>query len=373
MPHPGKRNRFALVVLAIAVFHLAGVTEVKGEGHLFNAGTRVDDRLEQVSGDSLFVPLFDRGDILEITLTADLRSVFSDNDEDRPYRPASFAFMDPAGETAYQDIKIKTRGEYRRLRLGCDVPPIKLNFKKGAVENTLFSGQDKIKLVTHCRSRRRAFEQFVLEEYLVYKTYNILTDSSFQVRLARITYEDTAGERDPVTRYGFLIEDEDLLAERLGEWMMDRGHVHPEDADRELMTLLSVFQYMIGNTDWNVPSMHNIRLVFIDPKRPPLAVPYDFDMSGMVAASYASPNPKWRLDSVRERLFLGYCRSDEKFSAVFNRFNEKRDEIYALWRDFELLERKYRDRVLSYLDSFYDTINSPRRVRRAFLRECQTR
>lgn len=362
-----------MLILAFPVFQMMGKGVVMGKNVHAGHVTFRENASMSSSPDSVRVPLFESEDVLEFTIKADLSSVFGDTSDDRPYQPASLTYLESTGDTAHQDIKIKTRGEYRRLRLSCNVPPIRLNFDKSQVENTLFSQQDKIKLVTHCRDRKRSYEQYVLEEYLVYKMYNILTDTSFQVQLAQVTYEDITGKRDPVTRYGFLIEAEELLAARLGERILETGHVHPEDTDHELITMLSVFQYMIGNTDWSVQSYHNIRIIFVDPQRPPLAVPYDFDMAGIVDAEYASPNPNLRIESVRDRLFRGYCRSDEEFSAVFDRFNEKKEAIYALWRDFEPLEKRYKERALSYLDSFYTTISNTRLIRRGFLRMCLER
>ena len=56
-------------------------------------------------------------------------------------------------------------------------------------EGTIFEGQDKFRVVTHCRDRDE-YEENVLEEYLAYRIYALLTEISFRVRLARITYGD---------------------------------------------------------------------------------------------------------------------------------------------------------------------------------------
>ncbi len=60
--------------------------------------------------------------------------------------------------------------------------------------------------MTHCQDRDVRFERFLLKEYLAYRTFNLLTDRSFRVRLARITYTDSKGRRKPITRSGFFIE-----------------------------------------------------------------------------------------------------------------------------------------------------------------------
>ena len=322
--------------------------------------------LDEVSGETLF----DAEYPLKLTLEADLKPILKDTDDERPYRPARLWYLDEQGDTLSFDIGVKTRGHYRRIYLDCNVPPLRLNFKKKAVKNTVFAGQDKLKLVTHCRDKNKAYQEFTLKEYLAYKIYNLITDNSFRVRLVRMTYVDTEGKRKPVTKYGFLIEDEDRLAERLGGRILKSGVIHQEATNKELATLLAVFQYMIGNTDWSVPGRHNIKFVFVGPMLPPLAVPYDFDFAGLIHAPYAKPDPRLQISSVRERLYRGYCRTEGEFQAAFVPFNEQKEAIYALFRDFEYLDEKAAERSLKYLDDFYETINKPKGVKREFLRAC---
>lgn len=314
--------------------------------------------------------LFDSEDPLDLTLEADLKPIFKDTDEERTDQPGRLWYLDQQGDSVLLDVGLKTRGYYRRLYLDCNVPPLRLNLKKKQVKDTVFDGQDKLKLVTHCKDGSTAYQQYTLKEYLIYKIYNLLTENSFRVRLVRMTYVDTADRRDPVTKYGFLIEDEDLLAERLGGRILQGGIVHQERTDREQATRLAIFQYMVGNTDWSVPGHHNIKLVFTGPKIPPLSIPYDFDFAGLINASYAKPDPRLRIGSVRERLYRGYCRTEEEFQAAFAPFNAQKDAIYALFRGFEYLEEKAKDRALDYLDGFYETINRPKSVRREFLNTC---
>ncbi len=252
------------------------------------------------------------------------------------------------------------------------MPPLRLNFKKKQVKKTVFAGQDKLKLVTHCKNKADAYEQYTLQEYLIYKTYNLLTDISFRVRLVRITYAETERKRKPVTKYGFLIEDEDRLAERLGGRNLETGVIHQERTDKEQASLLAVFQYMMGNTDWSVPAHHNIKFVFHNPQTPPLSIPYDFDMAGLINTPYAKPDPRLGIRTVSERIFRGYCRTEEAFDAIFAQFNAQQEATYGLFRDFPYLKQKYQKRALKYLEEFYETINKPRLVKREFLAACLT-
>ena len=311
--------------------------------------------------------LFESEEILDLTLVMDVKAVTHDKSGDRPYRPAKLAYLDETGKTVSFNIGVKTRGHFRLHSLNCRVPPLRLNFKKKEVKNTVFAGQDKIKLVTHCKN---AFEPLVLQEYLAYKIYNLLTEKSFRVRLVRITYEDTQGKADPLTKYAFFIEHEDHLAERNDGQIIEDATYHQQQTYPVLTTLMAVFQYMIGNTDWVASQGQNVTFLYIDGSTRPIIVPSDFDFSGFVNAPYASPNSALDLKSVKERRFMGVCRTEEEFAAAFALFYRHKEAIYTLVRNLAPLEKKVADRSLTYVDTFYDAIDDPRTVQDAFLDTC---
>lgn len=324
------------------------------------------------SGAQVFedLPLFAADDPVELTIAMDVDAVLSDREEDADDRPATLHAKSDAGESAH-GIKVRTRGFYRLKYLDCDVPPIRLNFKKDEVEGTLFQGQDKLKLVTHCQNGSDRYQQYVFQEYHIYRAYNVLTDASFRTRLVHITYVDSRGRRDPIEGYGFLIEDEDLLAERLGGSIVDDGvTIYPRAAQQEALSLMAVFQYMIGNTDWTVSTHHNVKLIFVDSTRTFLAVPYDFDWSGLINTPYATPLEGLDIRSVRERRFMGLCREEEDFDAIFQRFLAVEDRIMNVFGRSKYLESNSAKRSTDYLEDFFETIRSPRGVRREFVRAC---
>ena len=144
----------------------------------------------------------------------------------------------------------------------------------------------------------------MLKEYLVYRLYGRLTSAGHRVRLARVTYEDTEGEEDTLTRFAFFIEHEDELAARLGAEISE-DPVHPDVMNPDLMRIVDVFQYMIGNTDWSVTGLHNILLLKTENDYYP--IPFDFDWTGLVNARYATPDPGLRLRSVEDRYYRGIC------------------------------------------------------------------
>ena len=256
--------------------------------------------------------------------------------------------------------------------MNCDFPPLRLNFAKNTTQNSIFKGQDKIKLVTHCRTRGDQYEQNVLKEYLAYRLYNLFTEESYRVRLAEIRYADSGGKRDTIYKMGFLIEPAEQLASRNNKGYIEIKNVKQEHCDRDKMTMLSVFQYMIGNTDWSVPALHNIDLIQSEPSDNPVAVPFDFDWCGLVNAPYAVPSENLNIDNVRTRLFRGYCRSEEEFEAVFREFRSKEKEIYATFESVPGLNERELEKTIRYIDRFFNILSNPNLVRNEFYNKCRT-
>ncbi len=124
---------------------------------------------------------------------------------------------------------------------------------------------------------------------------------------------------------------------------------------------------MISNPDWSIPKEQNIKLVKLkDGSFFP--VPYDFDMAGMIDVHYAYPHPRLRIKSFRERSFQGYSGTDDQLPVVFALFNQKKEQIYALYNNFPHLKQRYKKRSLRYLDSFYKIINNPLLVEKHIMR-----
>jgi hypothetical protein len=235
---------------------------------------------------------------------------------------------------------------------------------------TVFEGQDKLKLVTHCRDRD-SYEQNVLEEFLAYRIYNVLTEVSFQVQLVRITYVDSSEHDDPLTRLGFLIEDEDAMALRVDGTMLEVAAAPAEQFQQHQAGLMYVFQYSIGNTDWSMTHFHNVKVMRVGMDY--LPIPYDFDFSGLVDAPYAGPNQAIAhlLDNVRQRLFWGRCNPAIDYSVIFAHFIEHQETILGLARTQPWLDERNRRAATEYLEEFFSTLANERRADRSIVKACR--
>ena len=229
---------------------------------------------------------------------------------------------------------------------------------------------NKVKLVTHCKSKSKKFEQYAIEEYMVYRVYNIITDTSLRVRLAHINYIDIVSGRKSQEKYAFFIEPDGVFEDRLGTKESKKKYLLQDKTMYDHMGKLAVFQYMIGNTDWAVSTLHNIKLFAVDTTLTPYVIPYDFDWCGVINTIYSKPLPRFGLESVKDRLFRGYCRPVEQYQEYAQYFKAKREEIYELYGHFGLIDKRETKRILKYYDDFYEIISNDKALRSEFLNSC---
>ena len=268
------------------------------------------------------LPLFQSDEVLKITIEAPLATLI----KTAPKSMEPYEGQLTLDEGGIFDIRLNARGLSRRDKETCRFPPLLVNFKKGQIKDTLFHGQNKIKLVTHCQKSTR-FQQLYILEYAIYRAYNALTPISLRVRMAEIKYVDSDGKNKPVIKFGFFIEDIDDLAERNGFKELNIEKLKRTDLNSYQAALYSLFQYFAGNLDWSIirgPAgsncCHNTKLL-IQPGESVgsglvFPVPYDFDFTGLVNAPYATPPEGMRVSSVRKRLYRGACLLNNEITAL---------------------------------------------------------
>jgi len=302
--------------------------------------------------------------VLKVTLVTNMNKVLVNHKKNGFNITASLQTTMGDGTRINEPVVLDVRGHYRMEN--CFVPPIRVKFNNN--EQSVFKTWKPLKLVSECKLSKEN-EQYLLKEYLVYKMYNLLTDMSFRVRLMNLTFQDSAGTRKPISEYAFLLEDIKDLAKRNDcvEWK--GGKRNTEGTHRKQMTLVAVFEYMIGNTDWAVSVNHNIKLIVSakDTTSRPYSVPYDFDYSGLVNTDYAVPDERLQIENVKQRLYRGFPRSMGELEEILNIFNQQKANIYALVKHFDLLTARSKGEITEYLDEFYTTISRPTEVKSIFI------
>ena len=317
--------------------------------------------------------LFDTDAPLVVELRAPFTRIHGLTPDQAPRESAGQATFRPKGAPkAKFKVRIQQRGNLRRR--ACSLPPLRLNFVKKETAGTLLDGQNKLKLVGVCE-RQSHYRRFVMLELFSYRAFSLLTPASFDTRLLELRYIDTAGD-DSMRRPGFVIEDVDDLADRLGYEELGVAKISPSELDRDAAALVELFALMIGNTDFSTvrgpaesDCCHNVKLLSggADGIIP---VPYDFDSAGIVDPPYAAPSEKLPIEDVRTRYFNGICKAPEHFEQARAVMLAQKDGVMALFEDHEGLSNKVRSKTVRYVRDFFAMLESDEAFERDVITAC---
>jgi len=301
-------------------------------------------------------------------------------------------------------ISLRARGNFRRAN--CYFPPLKMYLEKSAVTKTMFEGHKQLKVVLPCLLQNRSNDD-ILKEYLAYKIYELISPIHFKTRLVTLDYLDTRGEKAEIhplaaflpedlstelyeeTEEAFafkkpkeyqlkaiLIEDEKVVAKRHNAKVMKR-FVHPLNQEETASVTNAFFQFMIGNTDFSTAYRHNQKLLFINKKTVPL--PYDFDMSGLVDASYAVVsninNTQLDITEVTDRKYRGFKRELSALQEVRQLYLEKKPEIMTLIGNHSTYfeDNRQFQKAKNYITSFYKIIENDTKFTSQIVKEARVK
>lgn len=318
-------------------------------------------------------PLFAASDPIHIVIQGPLSQLIHNRETTAV---VSGTLTDPAGQAL--PITLSLRGITRRSSDTCDFPPLRVTLAAHPPATSLFAGQSKLKLVTHCRNPA-SFQQYLLLEYSAYKMYNVLTPHSFRVRLANVDYRDENG-RPIISRVGYFMEELKDVAHRNGmkpthaPQVIPVTDLSPPDAAR-----YALFEHMIANHDWSMRAgpagkdcCHNAELMGPLAPGATIPIPYDFDFSGFVNAPYATPPDQLHIASVRERVYRGYCAHNADVIAAAHQMRDDRPQLIAAITSTPGLEPQTQARAIAFLDRFFADISSDQSVTAKVTNRCVT-
>lgn len=325
-------------------------------------------------------PLFSDDSELAITIEAPFTTLLRTARRNTEPHPGALV-LNGQGDPQRYELLVSARGQTRRITDRCTFPPLRIDFENNELRDTLFRGQNRLKLTTHCRPTS-SYTQYYVLEYTAYRLYNELTPMSFRARPLRVTYHDTEGRRGDDTQFGFFVEDEDDVARRNGRVALEleTGQVSSVNLDAEAAARYALFQFMVGNVDWDMVQSaegrdccHNTRLLAASEtsRNGLIPAPYDFDSTGFVDAPYAAPPENLRMRNVRERYYRGYCRHNDQVPGAIALFQSRRSAINAVIAGELRLSEQRRQTAQRYIDDFYEVISDPQRVRRQLIEHCR--
>ena len=317
-------------------------------------------------------PLFEASDTIRISIRGPIKTLV----QTRSSTPVAATLTTAAGESL--PIMLSVRGITRRKSEICDFPPLRVEFSRPPPPTSLFAGQHRLKLSTHCNNSA-SYQQYELLEYAAYRMYNAVTPVSFRVRLANVDYVQDDG-RPVISRLGFFIEDVDDIAKRNGlrelraPSLIPVSTLSPADSAR-----YAIFEHMIANHDWSMRAnvegeecCHNSKLVGRGGLGPgeAMPIPYDFDFSGLVSPPYAGPPPDFGIATVRDRYFRGYCAHAAHFGPVAAQFRAVRPQILAALASTPQLDERNIRRASAFVDQFFAKIATDKDVAANLVKRC---
>lgn len=320
-------------------------------------------------------PLFASDEMIRITIRGPVDTIAKAAEESQASYPG---VLTVAGTSEGLPIQLAQRGITRRKSDVCQFPPLRVTFNQPPPAGSLFAGQRRLKLVTHCRASA-GFQQYVLMEYATYRLYNQLTPMSFRARLAMVDYVDASG-RPIISRVGFFLEDIDDVARRNGMREARVGsripvtQLSPVDSGR-----VGVFEYMIGNLDWAMQAgpagdncCHNSLLIGASGGASPtlVPVPYDWDFSGLVDTPYAVAPDSIKVSSVRQRRYRGFCRHNGEARAAIADVRARQAPLMATFASVPGIESRTARKATAYLGGFFADIATDAGAEAKLIKTC---
>ena len=229
----------------------------------------------------------------------------------------------------------------------------------------------KLKLVVPCQNEKGK-DELIYKEMLAYKFYENLSDIHLKTQpISLKIVELKNGKEIEHEMFAFLIEDDNKVAKRHDIKKFPKRRVSPLNVGDSSAINFALFSYMIGNTDWSMAYQHNTEMFYNGKKL--LAIPYDFDHSGLVDAYYAKPNPMLKISSVTERVYRGLCRRDPQVFAGMRKFYiSKEENIFNTLNEFkDKLGEKEFSRVNEYIESFFSILKSDSEFKLNILSKCR--
>lgn len=305
--------------------------------------------------------IFEDHELLKVKFEVDIGAILADRGDKPEYHEGTFSYKDDHLGKIKLNVKARARGNFRRNPHNCVFPPLHIKFNKKEVAPTIFHDNKKLKLVTHCQE-----EESIIREYLIYCSLNLFTPFSFKARLVRVTYKDIKNQYPSEVWYAFFIEDaEDVAARNGGSNISEEKH-DSELIDQEMLALMHFFHAMIGNLDWDISLAKNLKFIEFEDNRRPIALPYDFDWSAAVGASYT----QMEQDDYEQRRYRPFCNPEVDLQHLVDLFKQKKEALFSLYRNCPYLSKKESLRMLEYVQTFYEEMEKADFIEEKFLKAC---
>lgn len=309
---------------------------------------------------------------VEVTFTTDLRTLVRDRDSTK-FKPhgALMQYQEADGKTVSIPVTLQTRGHFRRQERNCSFPPLLMEFRKKDAEGTLLQGNTKLKITVNCRPKDDTYEQYVLQEYAVYRLYQRVSPLHFRTRLAKAVFKDSLAKTADVSSWAFFIEDDQEVAKEFKTSNEKSKGALFDQLDQPQLITTTLFEYLVGNTDYSISQQHNIALLRDSMATVIRPVAYDFDWSGVVNPRYAFPDQRLGIKFVTQRLYRGPCLTQAQWKPYLDKFVALKPVVDSIYNSVPSLDPKKVKSSIEWYDEAFKVFADPRQAKRELIDPCQ--
>jgi hypothetical protein len=179
-------------------------------------------------------------------------------------------------------------------------------------------------------------------------------DYSVRARLVKVAFRDRHVEETRRPVWCLLVEHEEQVAARLHGKIMENYNLPSDSLYTEQVALNAMFQYMIGNTDWDLSTFRNVYLLKPANGEKIRPIPYDFDFSGFVSAPYSSANAATGLKNVKERLLVSGDLSPAALRTAAAQIQAIKADLLTLC-NATFLSKSTCKELIRYVESYFAT------------------
>lgn len=295
---------------------------------------------------------FDMDSLITFNLEFDIQDFNEYNEGKRYYYHANMSYIDMNKNKITFPIRIKLHGQFRVDTTNCNMPQLKINFEKNGNQKKLFGKIDKLYLIMACQKNVDVYQNYVIQEYLIYKMYNILTTYSFKVRLAKINLINTA-DKDTIKTYAFFREHTEDLAKRLNGKIIETMPIDMSKINKPLCDKIVLFNYLIANDDWAIETMHNIKIISkADSSLYPIA--YDFDFANIISTPYSSFDSAYFYTDIQDYFYS----SKEVINFFKSDLIENQNNYIKVFENDSYLPDDIREENISFLKNSFDSLKN---------------
>ncbi|MBG08974.1 MAG: hypothetical protein CME68_09465 [Halobacteriovoraceae bacterium] len=246
------------------------------------------------------------------------------------------------------------------------LPPLILKFNRSNFRGTVFGKFKKLTLMTHGDINSGNIPK-VINHYLAYKQFSLLSPFSYRVRLVKIVYTDTSKVLNKFTGWGFFLEPKNDLLNRFPFKRVSSSKKYLSGKlDKKQTALLHAFNFFIQDRErfkiTNGSYKTNRTDFFTFNFYSVLPIPFDFSRSVMY---WIGSRPTQELNYIMETAFaksnwlkypgLKYSELKRAFFLI----KGKRQELRRLYMDPHLpLEKKHREAYLNYTNFFFNFLKN---------------